>query len=153
MDCQFAEEEMESHATYDDVNLILRLYEARREARMREARDWFARSFKVRTLEELEKLCPMGSDENASFRMVVSYWDMVSSFITAGVLNEKLFFQSGRELLFAWERLRDLVPLLRDTRQDPSYLKNYESVANDYIAWLNCQAAGAYEAFSARVRG
>jgi hypothetical protein len=144
---------MESHATYDDVTLILRLYEMRREARMREARDWFARSFKVRTLEELEHLCPMGSDENAFFRMIASYWDMVSSFITAGVLNERLFFQSGRELLFVWERLRDLVPLLRETRQDPSYFKNFETVANDYIAWMKSQAPGSYEAFSTRVRG
>jgi hypothetical protein len=144
---------METHATYDDVNLILRLYDLRREARLRQARAWFGSSFKVRSMEELLALCPMGSDENASFRMVVSYWEMVASFITGGVLNEKLFFQSGRELLFVWERVRDLLPQLRETYKDAGYLKNLETVAANFIAWMNTQAPGSYEAFSTRVRG
>ena len=75
------------HATYDDVNLMIKLYELRREERMREARTWFATSFKAKTLEEFQALCPPGSDENASFRMLVTYWDMVGSFLTSGVLN------------------------------------------------------------------
>ena len=97
-------------ATYDDVNLILRLYEMRREARMREARKWFTGSFKVKTFEEFQALCPPGSEPNASYRMVTTYWEMVASFLTSGVLNAELFYQSGRELLFVWERVRDIVP-------------------------------------------
>ena len=93
---------MESPATYEDVNLVLRLYELRREDRLRKARAWFGQSFKVRTLDEFNQLCPVGSDENAYFRMVVTYWEMTASFITSGVLNQNLFFQSGRELLFVW---------------------------------------------------
>jgi hypothetical protein len=144
---------MDSHPTYDDVNLILKLYDLRREARMRQARDWFGRSFKIRTMEELSTLCPLGSDENASFRMVVSYWEMVASFVTGGVLNEKLFFQSGRELLFVWERIRDLLPQIRETYKDSAYLKNLETVAGSFSNWMNNQASGSYEAFSSRVRG
>jgi hypothetical protein len=129
------------------------LYELRREAKMRQAREWFSRSFKARTPEELEALCPMGSDENAYFRMVMSYWEMVASFVTSGVLNEKLFFQSGRELLFVWEKTRDLVPLVRESRHDSSAYKNLETVAVSCANWMNANAAGSYEAFSARARG
>ncbi len=85
--------------TYDDVNLILRLYEIRRETKLRAAREWFLASFDVKSLDDWTSLCPPGSDNNAYFRMVVTYWDMVASFITGGVLQGEIFFPSGRELL------------------------------------------------------
>jgi hypothetical protein len=143
---------METRATYDDVNLILRLYELRREEKMRQARDWFVKSFKARTLDEFNTICPPGSEENAYFRMVTSYWEMVASFITSGVLNQELFFQSGGELLFAWEKIRDLVPQVREAFKSPHIYKNLETVANSYITWMSAQAPEAYAAFSARVR-
>jgi hypothetical protein len=139
--------------TYDDVKLILRLYEMRREPRMREARKWFASYFKVKTFEEFNALCPPGSEPNASYRMLTSYWEMVASFITSGVLNQELFFQSNREFLFVWERVRDLVPDVRKAFGSPIDLKNLELVSQAYIGWWGAQAPGAYEAFSKRVRG
>lgn len=144
---------MQTTATYDDVNLILKLYDMRREDKLRAARAWFAANFKVKTLDEFQKLCPPGTDANASYRMVVTYWEMVASFITAGVLHRELFYQSGRELLFCWERVRDLLPHIRDAYTNPNELKNLESAAHAYIAWWHTQAPGAYEAFSKRVRG
>jgi len=140
-------------ATYDDVNLIIKLYELRREPKLREARDWFGKSFNARTPEELEALCPRGSEPNAYLRMVVGYWEMVASFITCGVLNQELFFQYGQEMLFVWEKVRDLAPPLRDTAKNPLLLKNMETVAKAYIQWWNKQAPGAYEIWSAQVRG
>jgi hypothetical protein len=144
---------MESPATYEDVNLVLRLYELRREDRLRKARAWFAQSFKVRTLDEFNKLCPVGSDENAYFRMVITYWEMTASFITSGVLNQNLFFQSGRELLFVWERVRDVLPQVRENFKDPLAYRNLETVAQSFISWMKTQAPDAYTAFSNRVRG
>ena len=141
-----------TQATFDDVKLIIRLYEMRREPRLREARMWFAASFKPRTLDEFRALCPPGSDPNASYRMVTTYWEMVASFLTSGVLNPDLFYQSGREMLFTWERVRDIVPGLRDSYRHPRELKNLEDAAGAYIAWWNQTAPGAYEAFSQRVR-
>ncbi len=143
---------MERRATYDDVNLILRLYEMRREERMRQARNWFASSFKVKTMDELMALCPPGSDANASYRMVTSYWEMVASFVTSGVLNESLFFESGRELLLVWERIRDVVPGVRRMFKDESAFRNLELAASSFIRWMNQRAPGSYEAFSGRVR-
>lgn len=142
-----------ARATYDDVNLILRLYEMRREDRLRDARKWFSGSFKVKTYDESLALCPPGSEPNASYRMVVTYWEMVASFLTNGVLNAELFYQSGRELLFVWERVRDVLPTVRDKSGNARELKNLEEAATAYIAWWNHTAPGAYDAFSKRVRG
>ena len=64
--------------TYDDVKLILKLYDMRREARMREARKWFGTYFEAKTLEEFNALCPAGSEPNASYRMLTTYWEMVA---------------------------------------------------------------------------
>lgn len=142
-----------ARATYDDVNLVLKLYEMRREERLREARRWFAASFKVKTFDDFTKLCPPGSDPNASYRMVTTYWEMVASFLTSGVLNAELFYQSGRELLFTWERVRDILPPIRETYTHSRELKNLEDAATAYIGWWNAHAPGAYDAFSKRVRG
>ena len=139
--------------TYDDVNLILKLFELRREERLREARRWFATSFKVKTFDEFNGLCPAGSEPNASYRMVTGYWEMVASFVTSGVLHQELLFQSGRELLFTWERLRDVVPAIREAYKHQRELKNLEEAATAYISWWNTVAPGAYEAFTKRVRG
>jgi hypothetical protein len=144
---------MEAHATYDDVNLILRLFELRREQKLRAARDWFSKSFKASSLDELATLCPLGSEENAYFRMVISYWEMVASFITSGVLNQELFFQSGGEMLFVWERFKHLVPETRERYKNPALYRNLETVANAFVQWMSKSAPEAYATFSARVRG
>jgi len=142
-----------ARATYDDVNLVIRLYELRRDERLRDARRWFGASFKAKTLEEFHALCPIGSEPNESYRMVVTYWDMVASFLTSGVVNQELFFQSGGELLFVWERLRDIVPQLREAHHNPLQFRNLEQAAGAFVQWWNKQAPGAYDTFSKRIRG
>jgi hypothetical protein len=147
---------MNSHqprATFDDVNLILKLYNMRREPRLREARQWFTATFRPKTYDEFQSLCPPGSEQNASYRMTTTYWEMVASFLTSGVLSKELFYQSGRELLVCWERLRDILPAHRQAIRNPLEFSNLEAAANDYIAWWNQRAPGAYEAFSKRIRG
>ena len=143
---------MTQKATYDDANLILRLYEMRREDRMRKARAWFTANCKAKSYEELLKLAPGGTDENASVRMVTSYWDLVASFMTAGVLNKELFFQSGRELLLVWERVRDYLPSMREAYKDPSYLQHLETISNEFAAYFKKHDQAAYEAFLKRVK-
>lgn len=143
---------MTQKPTYDDANLILRLYEMRREDRMRKARAWFTANCKAKSYEELIKVAPGGSDENASVRMVTSYWDLVSSFMTSGVLNKELFFQSGRELLLVWERVRDYLPSMREAYKDPSYLRNLEIVGDEFAEYFKKQDPVAYEAFLKRIK-
>ena len=139
--------------TYDDANLILKLYEMRREERMRKARMWFTAQFKVKSWEELQKLAPAGSDENASYRMVVTYWDMVGSFITSGVLHQELFYQSGREMLLVWERLKDVLPEIRQHYKDPHFWGHLETVGNQFAAYFKERSGDGYEAFLKRIKG
>jgi hypothetical protein len=143
---------MQQRPTYDDANLILHLYELRREDRMRQARAWFTAKCKVKSYDELIKLAPGGSDENASVRMVTSYWDLVASFMTAGVLNKDLFFQSGRELLLVWERVRDFLPSMREAYKDPNYLKHLEAIGDEFAIYMKKQDPAAYEAFLKRIK-
>ncbi|MBM3811667.1 MAG: hypothetical protein FJW20_08510 [Acidimicrobiia bacterium] len=134
-------------ATYDDVNLVIRLYELRRETKLRTARDWFISSCKPKSFEELMKQCPPGSPENTNLRMVASYWDMAASFITAGVLNAGLFFESNREMLVVWERLKPAIKGLREAYQDQLMMSNLESVAADYVGWMEERQPGSYKAW------
>ena len=120
---------------------------------MRVARAWFTANFKVKTWDELQKLAPPGSDENASFRMVVTYWDMVGSFITTGVLHKELFFQSGRELLLVWERIRDVLPEIRERYRDPLLWPHLETVGNDFAAYFKTRSGDGYDAFLKRIKG
>ncbi|MEW6323670.1 MAG: hypothetical protein AB1635_21570 [Acidobacteriota bacterium] len=143
---------MTQRPTYDDANLILRLYELRREPRMRDARAWFAAKCKPASWAHLQELAPAGSQENASFRMVGSYWDMVASFVVAGILHKELFFQSGRELLLVWERLRDVLPEMRAAYKDPHFWSNLEKVGNDFAIYFDARSGEGYEAFLGRIR-
>ena len=138
-------------ATYDDANLLLRLYELRREEKLRAARDWFAKNFHASTLEEMQKLCPMGSQENAYLRMVTGYWDMAASFVTSGVLHQELFAQSSREMLFVWIRISDIIPAWREVSKNPDIVKNMETVADAMIE--EEKRRGSYDAFRNMVRG
>jgi hypothetical protein len=139
-----------SKATYDDVNLILRLYDMRREEKLRTARQWYVANFKPKTIEEMFAIAGPGTDGNAMFRQAVSYWDMVASFITAGVLEEELFFQSNRELLLFWLRLKPVVKEVRIAFKDPKAWRNLETVAEAYAKYMGPEV---FEAFAARVAG
>ena len=143
---------MATQATYEDANLILRLYELRREEKLRQARDWFASNFRASNMDELMKVVPMGSQENAYFRMLVGYWDMAASLVTSGVLNQDLFFQSNGELLFVWERIREIAPGFRAWMKNPHAWHNLETVANSYIKWMESNGPEAYPAFQALVK-
>jgi hypothetical protein len=144
---------MHTKATYDDAGLILHLYELRREERLRKARAWFVSSFKPQAIGDVAALCPPGSDENASYRMVLTYWEMVASFLTTGILNRELFYQSGRELLLVWVRIEGVLPAIREQQKDSSYYGNLEAAAHEYIEYLEQRSPGSYQAFATRIRG
>jgi hypothetical protein len=142
---------MSTPATYDDANLVLRLYDLRREEKLRAARAWFMKSFKAKTFQEMRELCPPGSDEDAYARMVVTYWDMAASFVTSGVLNFELFAASGNELLFVWTRVRKLVPEVRVAFNTQRAYQNLEKVGQMMIDRMDANNPEAYAAFEKRV--
>jgi hypothetical protein len=144
---------MKSQPTYDDANLILKLYDLRREPRLREARKFIGSMPTFKSREDFLKTCPPGSEENASFRMVITYWQMAASFVTTGVLNKELFFRSNNlELLFVWEKVRDAVPEMRAVAKNPKQYEQIEEVANEFIAFMNENAPEWYANFSANLR-
>jgi hypothetical protein len=140
---------MANKPTYDDANLLLRLYELRREETMRKARQWFA-TFSPDNPQDIEKVSTPGSSENAYLRMVTSYWDMAASFVTSGVLNEELFLENSGELLFVWEKSRPLVERMRQGMKNPHAMKNMETMA---LALIQRMGPETYEAMTAVFRG
>jgi len=117
-------------ATYEDARLILHLYELRREARLREARDWFTGKFQPKSIDDVRTIgAARGTPENASYRMVTTYWDMAASFVARGILDSELFLESGGEMLVVFAKLE---PFLADLRQgNPRLLKNVEQVIEE----------------------
>src|SRR5262249_10344940 len=99
-----------SQITYDEVNLMLRLYDLRRESRLRQARAWFTDNFHPTSPEEMMEKYPQGSEENTYIRMVISYWEMVASIVNRGLINDELFFESNGEIWVVWDRMRGIVP-------------------------------------------
>lgn len=142
---------MSSVPTIEDANLILRLYEIRREEKMRAAREWFVRSFKPKSLEEMNQLAPAGSQENAYMRQVITYFEMVASFVTSGVLNQDLYFQSGGELLLCYLRVKPILADLRASSKNPTQYTNLEKAGEAYLAWYATKGEGAREAVVARL--
>ncbi|HEX4952824.1 MAG TPA: hypothetical protein VF017_05445 [Thermoanaerobaculia bacterium] len=142
---------MHRNPTHDDARLILELFEARREPRLREARDWFVRSLAVESLDDLDRVCPRGSTENASFRMVIGYWDMVASFVANEVLHRELFFESGQEMLLVWEKVKKIVVPMRERSGNPMALRNLERVSKAYLEWLDAHAPDFYPRWSAAI--
>jgi hypothetical protein len=140
-----------SNATHEDANLIMRLFDLRREEKLRRAREWFGRSFHCRNLADFNALCPAGSEENTFARMVTSYWEMAASFVASGVLDAELFFQSGQELLLVWTRIKNIVDELRVYNKNPHSWSNLEKVGNDFIHYWERTSPGSYAAFEARM--
>ena len=136
-----------------DAELLLRLYELRREEKLRRAREWLIAKFQVDSLEEFEKQCPMGSEENALFRMAVSYWDMAASLVNHGLIKEDLFFENTGELWVAWEKVKHLAPAFREARKNPLTWKNLETLARKYEQWMAAHAPEALDVQRKRLKG
>ena len=135
-----------------DAELLLRLYELRREEKLRRAREWLIGKFQADSVEEFERLYPPGSEENTLFRMAVSYWDMAASLVNHGLIKEDLFFENTGELWLAWEKVRHLAPGIREARKIPIAWKNLETLARKYEQWMATRAPEALDVMRKRLR-
>jgi len=109
----------------DDANLILKLYDLRREAVMREARNWFF-SFNPTSAQDVIEV--MMGDHSGHLRMVISYWDMAASFVNQGALDETMFNEANGEHLFVYSKMQPVIPELRTMFGNPDFLKNLEGL-------------------------
>jgi hypothetical protein len=137
--------------THEQVNLMLRLYEQRREERLREARDWYFMNFHPASPEEMTRVCPPGSRENASMRMVISYWEMVAGIVNRGLIDEEFFFENSGEQWFVWERLKPVVATIRARSKNPHQFAQLEEHVRRLEAWREKRAPGSVEASRAQI--
>jgi hypothetical protein len=115
-----------------EAQLLLQLYDLRREAEIRKARDWWLWQFAPRTADDFLKVAyAPGTPENNWLRQVASYWGMASSFVLQGVLSEELFLRpafSG-EMFFVLAKVYRFLPELREKLGDPEVFRDVEKVA------------------------
>ena len=144
---------MREHPDHHDAELLLKLYDLRREEKLRQAREWFVKEFQAQTFEEVGQRWPMGSQENAFFRMVVSYWEMAASIVNHGLIKEEFFFENTAEFFLVWERIKPIMPAARGVYKNPLQWSNLETLAGKFEKWMMTRAPEAVEAFRKRVVG
>ncbi|MCU1301649.1 MAG: hypothetical protein JWQ87_1933 [Candidatus Sulfotelmatobacter sp.] len=120
---------MSKKATIADAQLILQLYDLRREAEMRKARSWWVGEFWPQSAEDFTKVSgTMGTQENNWLRQVAGYWSMAASFVLQGALNEDMFLQpavSG-EMYLIFAKVQPFLKDLREKLGDPHMFENIE---------------------------
>jgi hypothetical protein len=109
----------------ESADLILKLYELRREPTMREARNWIVSFFPESSQEIMQTM--IDQKTSAYFRMVVTYWEMAASFVNHGAIDEQMFLDSNGESIMVFSKVE---PFLEELRAilGPNYLKNLETL-------------------------
>lgn len=122
---------MSKKANASDAQVVLHLYDLRREAEMRKARSWWMGEFWPQSADDFMKVVgAMGSQENNWLRQVAGYWSMAAAFVLQGALNEDLFLQpavSG-EMYFLLAKVQPFLKDLREKSGDPQMFANIEKV-------------------------
>jgi hypothetical protein len=118
-------------ATPADAQVIMELYDLRRESEMRKARNWYGMEFNPKTVDELMVIVmDMRSDGNRYFRMVTSYWEMAASLALHGAVSEELFLDTQAEMFFVMAKLYPLLEGMREKMQSPDAMRKCETLIN-----------------------
>jgi hypothetical protein len=116
-----------------DAQLILHLYDLRRESEMRKARHWWVAEFWPQSADDFLKIAfTLGSQENNWLRQVSGYWSMAASFVLHGALDAELFLQpavSG-EMFLIYAKVYPFLKELREKAGDPHMFGAIEKVIN-----------------------
>ena len=120
---------MPTQATTADAQLILQLYDLRREAEMRKARTWYAATFSPQNADDLIKITGAPGGESAWLRQVLSYWEMAAALVNHGALNEELFFDTCGEMWFVLGKIQPFLQEFREKSQSPYMLQIVEKLA------------------------
>jgi hypothetical protein len=109
---------------YESADLLMKLYELRREPAMREARAWFAAEFNPTTFEEVQQA--IRGPKSAQFRMVTSYWDMAASFVGNGAIDEQMFNDANAEQFVVFAKVEPFVAAYREMMGNPGAWSHLE---------------------------
>jgi hypothetical protein len=110
---------------HDDADLILKLYDLRREKVMREARDWWF-TFNPTNIQDV--MGTMMGEHSGYMRMVLSYWDMACAMVVSGAIDEELFNQTNGEHMLVYMKIEPVLPELRTMFDNPDFAKSLETV-------------------------
>jgi hypothetical protein len=111
---------------FESATLNLKLFELRRETVLREAREWFLRDFNPETFAEVVEI--ISGERNASFRMVLGYWDMAASLVTAGAIDADAFRAAHLEVFGAFSKIHPFLDELRRVSGEFDFCKHVEAV-------------------------
>lgn len=113
---------------HEDVNIVLHLYELRRETVMRQARDYMNLQFMPETWEDFSKLFDLNNPANAYLRQVTSYWEMAATFVNMGALHEELFWNTNGEAIFFYAKVQPFLERIRKDIYGPQYMTQLETL-------------------------
>ncbi len=113
----------------ESADLILKLYDLRRETKMREARNWIW-AFNPTSADEYEKTM-MDPEVGGYLRMVTSYWDMAAALVNHGAIDAEMFNDTVGEHLFIFAKVEPFLAQLREKWQEPDAFKHLEKVILD----------------------
>jgi hypothetical protein len=137
---------MSEKPTHEQGQLQLQLYDLRREAKLRQARDWFTQNYFVDTFEDSTRIAPFGSQEGTYVMMVLGYWEQACAFLNHGLLHEQLFFETSGEFFGVWERIKPIVPKMREMFRQNLFLANLEKTAQRFEKFIETASPGSVEA-------
>ena len=112
----------ESQPTHYDAEIILKLYDLRREPVMREARAFFVQ-FSLKSLDDMVKVAnAFGTKEQAYLRQVAGYWEMAASLVNRGALNRELALDNFQEMFFVYAKVQPYLEEYRQAMGAPGFL-------------------------------
>jgi hypothetical protein len=133
---------MATKPTHEQAQLHLQVYDLRREAKLRQARDWFQQNYFAETMEEAMRIGGPGTETGNYVGMVIGYWEQACALLNYGLLHEDLFFETSGEFFGVWEQLKKVVPQFREQFKEPSLLANMERAAERYEQWSEKRSPG-----------
>src|ERR1700733_14244133 len=119
---------MKTKKALEQAELILKLYEIRRETALRAARDYVGGEFMPKSVDEFVSLVKDGGKPSGHILQVYGYWEMVAPFVVPGGLDEALFFDTCQEMYFQFEKIQPYLAGFREKMNLPEFLKSMESV-------------------------
>ena len=120
-----------ARATAADAQLILKLYDLRREAELRKARHWWVVTFSPQSADDFMKVSgAFGTPENNWLRQVLGYWGMASSLVHHGALNREMFLEPSfcGEMVLIYAKVKPFLKELREKMKNPDFLMGIESL-------------------------
>ncbi len=133
---------METKPTHEQAQLHLQIFEMRREARLRQARDWFFKNYIVENLDDAMRIAAPGTENGAFAMMVLSYWEQACTLLNYGLLHDELFFQTSGEFFGVYEMAKPAIPQFREKFVNKLFLANLEKAAQRYETWIETRSPG-----------